>query len=184
MSQVRRGGSEGTAYWRKLISAWSRSGQTQAAFCRKQGVKYWSFCWWKRKLALEGGGAGHRRPRSKQGPRGNGRTLSTQTGAFGVAIREFRLRTGFADYLLYADGRAIGVIEAKPEGRWRCFEYQELAKRDKVNLDIFWLKDKSLEDSEDLPEPDVLAQEIADDLQTALDQFSAIAGELGEPGQA
>ena len=49
-----------------------------------------------------------------------------------------------------------------------------------MNLDIFWLKDKSLEDSEDLPEPDVLAQEIADDSQMALDQFSAIAGELGE----
>ena len=47
-----------------------------------------------------------------------------------------------------------------------------------MNLDIFWLKDKSLDDSENLPEPDVLAQEIADDLQTALEQFSAIAAEL------
>lgn len=46
------------------------------------------------------------------------------------------------------------------------------------SLDIFWLKDKSLEDSENLPEPDVLAQEIADDLQTALEQFAAIAAEL------
>ena len=44
-----------------------------------------------------------------------------------------------------------------------------------MNLDIFWLKDKSLEDSDDLPEPDVLAQEIADDLQTALEQFRAVA---------
>lgn len=70
--------------------------------------------------------------------------------------------------------------EKKPEGRWRGFDYEELVKRDKLNLDIFWLKDKSLEDAEDLPEPDVLAQEIADDLQTALDQFTAIAGELGE----
>ena len=60
-----------------------------------------------------------------------------------------------------------------------CY-YEELIKRDKMNLDIFWLKDKSLESSEDLPEPDVLAQEIADDLQTALDQFTAIAGELSE----
>jgi len=51
-------------------------------------------------------------------------------------------------------------------------------KRDKLNLDIFWLKDKSLEDSENLPEPDVLAQEITDDLQTALEQFSAVAAEL------
>jgi type I restriction enzyme M protein len=70
--------------------------------------------------------------------------------------------------------------EKKPEGRWRAFSYDELTKRDKLNLDIFWLRDKSLEDSDDLPEPDLLAQEIADDLQTALDQFAAIAAELRE----
>jgi type I restriction enzyme M protein len=68
--------------------------------------------------------------------------------------------------------------EKNPEGRWRQFEYDELVKRDKANLDIFWLHDKSLEDSDDLPEPNVLAQEIADDLQTALDQFASIAAEL------
>ncbi|MFO0877412.1 MAG: hypothetical protein U0840_08560 [Gemmataceae bacterium] len=62
-----------------------------------------------------------------------------------------------------------------PEGRWRSYDYDDLVKRDKVNLDIFWLRDKSLEDSDDLPPPDVLAQEIADDLQTALEQFTAIA---------
>ena len=45
-------------------------------------------------------------------------------------------------------------------------------------LDIFWPRDKSLEDSENLPEPDVLAQEITDDLQTALEQFSALLAEL------
>jgi type I restriction enzyme M protein len=72
-----------------------------------------------------------------------------------------------------AEGKDTG-----PEGRWRAFDYDELMKRDKANLDIFWLKDKSLADGDDLPEPDVLAQEIADDLQTALDQFGAIAGEL------
>jgi len=70
--------------------------------------------------------------------------------------------------------------ETNPEGRWRCFTYEELAKRDKLNLDIFWIKDKSLEDAESLPEPDVLAQEIADDLQTALELFGAIANELRE----
>jgi type I restriction enzyme M protein len=51
-------------------------------------------------------------------------------------------------------------------------------KRDKVNLDIFWLKGKSLDDSGDLPVPEVLAQEIADDLQTALEQFTATAEKL------
>jgi type I restriction enzyme M protein len=68
--------------------------------------------------------------------------------------------------------------EKNPEGRWRSFHYEDLAKRDKASLDIFWLRNKSLEDSEDLPEPDELAQEIADDLQTALEQFNSIAAEL------
>jgi type I restriction enzyme M protein len=68
--------------------------------------------------------------------------------------------------------------EKSPDGRWRAFEYDELVKRDKVNLDIFWLKDQSLEDSDDLPKPDVLAEEIADDLEAALEQFTAIAGKL------
>jgi type I restriction enzyme M protein len=68
--------------------------------------------------------------------------------------------------------------EATPDGRWRAFEYDDLVKRDKVSLDIFWLKDKSLEDSDDLPKPDVLADEIADDLETALEQFQAISAKL------
>lgn len=70
--------------------------------------------------------------------------------------------------------------EKNPEGRWRSYDYEDLLKRDKVNLDLFWLKDKSLEDSDDLPDPDVLAEEIADDLQTALDQFRSIAEGLKE----
>ncbi|MCX7012856.1 MAG: class I SAM-dependent DNA methyltransferase [Candidatus Sumerlaeota bacterium] len=72
--------------------------------------------------------------------------------------------------------------EKRPEGRWRAFDYEELAKRDKANLDIFWLRDKSLEDGDDLPDPATLAQEIADDLQTALEQFSAIAADLRNGG--
>ena len=43
--------------------------------------------------------------------------------------------------------------------------------RDKVNLDIFWLRDESLEDTDNLPDPDVLAAEIVEDLQAALEQF-------------
>jgi type I restriction enzyme M protein len=70
--------------------------------------------------------------------------------------------------------------EKSPEGRWRSFEYEELLKRDKVNLDLFWLKDESLEDADELPPPDVLAQEIADDLEAALEQFTAIAEKLKE----
>ena len=71
--------------------------------------------------------------------------------------------------------------EKTPEGRWRCFDYEELAKRDKLSLDLFWLRDESLEDGDNLPEPDVIAAEIADDLQAALEQFSSIAAELGKP---
>lgn len=74
--------------------------------------------------------------------------------------------------------RKASWSDANAEGRWRCFDYGELLKRDKLNLDIFWLKDKSLEDSENLPEPDVLAQEIIDDLENALDQLRSVAAEL------
>src|SRR5690606_922064 len=46
--------------------------------------------------------------------------------------------------------------ERKETERFRCFRYEELIKRDKLNLDIFWLKEDSLEDVENLPPPDVL----------------------------
>lgn len=68
--------------------------------------------------------------------------------------------------------------EETPVGRWRCYEYDELLKRDKANLDIFWLRDETLEESDNLPDPEILAQEIVDDLQTALEQFANIAAEL------
>ena len=65
-----------------------------------------------------------------------------------------------------------------PEGRWRMFSYEELVARDKCSLDIFWLKDQSLEDSANLPEPHVLAEEIVDDLRSALEQIESVLGEL------
>jgi type I restriction enzyme M protein len=68
----------------------------------------------------------------------------------------------------------------KPDDRWRSFTYDELMARDKVNLDIIWLRDESLEDSANLPEPDVIAAEIVEDLRSALEQFKGIEGELGE----
>ncbi len=69
--------------------------------------------------------------------------------------------------------------EANPEGRWRAYSYDELIARDKASLDIFWLKDDSLADSDNLPPPDVIAQEIVEDLEAALEQFRLIAGDLG-----
>ena len=65
-----------------------------------------------------------------------------------------------------------------PDGRWRAYSYDELVARDKASLDIFWLKDDSLADSDNLPPPDVIAQEIVEDLQAALEQFRLIAGDL------
>ena len=65
-----------------------------------------------------------------------------------------------------------------PGGRWRAYEYDEIVNRDKASLDIFWLKDESLEDSENLPEPGVIAAEIVEDLQAALEQFREIAEDL------
>jgi type I restriction enzyme M protein len=65
--------------------------------------------------------------------------------------------------------------------RFHSFSYEDLIKRDKANLDIFWLRDESLGDSSDLPDPAILAAEIIEDLQAALDQFAQIAADLGAP---
>lgn len=62
--------------------------------------------------------------------------------------------------------------------RFRAFTYEELVHRDNVSLDIFWLKDDSLEDSENLPDPDILAKDIAENLGAALEQFTSIYEDL------
>ena len=69
--------------------------------------------------------------------------------------------------------------------KWACgiaerrrLAYEELLARDKVSLDIFWLKDESLEDSTNLPDPHILAEEIADDLRSALEQIESVLGDL------
>jgi type I restriction enzyme M protein len=64
--------------------------------------------------------------------------------------------------------------DRKKTDRFKSFAYNDLIKRDKVSLDIFWLKDESLEDSENLPAPEVIADEIVENLQSALEQFSEI----------
>jgi len=65
--------------------------------------------------------------------------------------------------------------ERKESERFKSFTYDELTKRDKVNLDIFWLKDDALEESANLPAPEINAEEISDDLEAALEQFATIA---------
>ena len=61
-----------------------------------------------------------------------------------------------------------------PEGRWRKFSYQEIMARDKTSLDISWLKDKSLADLDNLPDPEVLAEDIIENLEAGLASFKGI----------
>ena len=70
--------------------------------------------------------------------------------------------------------------EENPDGRWRKFKVDDIFARDKTSLDIFWIKDKSLADLDNLPDPDVLASDIIDNLQSAIDSFNALMGTLNK----
>jgi type I restriction enzyme M protein len=74
--------------------------------------------------------------------------------------------------------------EREESERFKRFTYEELLQRDKVSLDITWLRDESLEDVDNLPPPEVIAQEIVEDLEAALAEFSAIAESLAPASQA
>ena len=88
-------------------------------------------------------------------------------------------------------GRLTGVrlSEFKPDARdkreegerFKRFTYEELLARDKASLGHHWLRDESLEDMENLPPPEVIAQEIVEDLEAALAEFAAIADSLAVP---
>ena len=69
-------------------------------------------------------------------------------------------------------------MTTNPEGRWRKFTYDEIIARDKTSLDITWLKDKSLADLDNLPDPDVLALDIVENLEAGLENFRAIIASL------
>jgi type I restriction enzyme M protein len=73
--------------------------------------------------------------------------------------------------------------EQNPEGRWRKFSYEDIIARDKTSLDITWIKDKSLADLDNLPDPDVLAQEIIENLEAGLENFREIANKLNGEGK-
>jgi len=59
-------------------------------------------------------------------------------------------------------------------GRWRKFSYEEIVSRDKTNLDISWGKDESLADLDNLPDPDILANEIIENVEAGLEDFREI----------
>ena len=92
-------------------------------------------------------------------------------------------RTDFDEFVeCYKSGRQHERVETwsaeNTDGRWRCFTYDEIIKRDKLSLDLFWIKDRSLTDTDSLPAPHLIAAEIADDLEAALEQFTKIAARL------
>jgi type I restriction enzyme M protein len=74
--------------------------------------------------------------------------------------------------------KELWAEQNNPEGRWRKFSYAQIIARDKTSLDIFWLKDKSLADLDNLPEPDILADEIIQNIEAGLESFKAIASAL------
>ena len=117
------------------------------------------------------------------------RSAANLTASRGVALRELAFRSGEPDYTLLVDGWAIDTVEAKPEGftltgienrSVKCVR-EKLIERDKVNLDLTWIRDQSLADGENLPDPDVIAQEIVEDLRAALEEFEMIQGDLNQP---
>lgn len=67
-----------------------------------------------------------------------------------------------------------------PDGRWRKFSVDEILARDKTSMDIFWVKDKSLADLDSLPDPDMLAMDIIENLQSALESFQELRNQLAE----
>lgn len=68
--------------------------------------------------------------------------------------------------------------DTNPQGRWRKFTYEEIIARDKTSLDIFWLKDNSLTDLDNLPEPDVIAAEIIENIEAGLNSFKDVLSSL------
>jgi len=85
-------------------------------------------------------------------------------------------RTDLDDFVAcYRPGARSKRTESE---RFRRFTYDELLARDKASLDIFWLRDESLEDTDNLPSPGVIAAEIVEDLQAALAEFAELAESL------
>lgn len=70
--------------------------------------------------------------------------------------------------------------DSNPEGRWRKFRYEEIIERDKTSLDITWIKEKSLTDLDNLPDPDVLANDIIKNLKSGIESFEEIMQTINE----
>lgn len=101
-----------------------------------------------------------------------------RNSSLGVAVKEFQLTSGLCDYLLFIDGKAIDVIEAKRQS----IILSEIADQSEKHMNTIpnhvakW--DNNLENIDSLPVPNVIAAEIVENLKAALEQFRSIAEKL------
>jgi type I restriction enzyme M protein len=68
--------------------------------------------------------------------------------------------------------------EENNEARWRKYSYEDILARDKTSLDISWLHDDNMIDLDNLPGPDILAHEIIENIEAALESFREVALKL------
>ena len=93
-------------------------------------------------------------------------------------LRERPLKRADLDDFVASYGSKYGRGKRTDSERFRHYSYDELVKRDKLNLDLFWLKDASATDPDTLPPPAEIAVEIVDSLELALEKFRLVARKL------
>lgn len=99
-------------------------------------------------------------------------------------LKQNPLRRSHLDDFVAAFGAGAPYDDRVPAERWKPFTYEELIARDKVNLDVTWLRDESLQDLDALPAPEVIAREIVEDLTAALVEFEGVAAALEEAAKS
>ncbi|MEW2808104.1 class I SAM-dependent DNA methyltransferase [Streptomyces massasporeus] len=124
----------------------------------------------------------------KKPPRADGKPHTTETWVYDFrtgqhfTLKQRPLTRAHLDDFVAAyrtDDRSSRVESEDENGPFKKFTYEELIARDKVNLDITWMKDPALDDADSGLPPEVIAEEIVRDLQSALNEFTAIARSLG-----
>ena len=93
-------------------------------------------------------------------------------------LRERPLKRADLDDFVKSYGSKYGRAQREETERFHRFSYDDLVKRDKLNLDLFWLKDASATDPDTLPPPAEIAAVIVDSLETALEKFKLVASKL------
>ena len=117
MSRSQRSQSGRSAYWQDLVGQWSRSGQTQAAFCRSRGITYSAFTWWKRKLSA----AGNVAPHGSRGQRGENSDSTLISGC-----------TAFDNEMIVSTTQAGAFVEVQGSGSARLPAYELILTRGRV----------------------------------------------------